>query len=281
MNISSPSELRRFLDSLGVRAKKSLSQNFLIDGNIITNILAASGVQEGDVVIEIGPGPGALTQKLLQKGATVIAIEKDTTFAEALPRLATPGGAALHVINDDALEISYSDLIAAHCPPGTKARLIANLPYNITTPLLTKFLLLRDIFISCTVMVQREVAQRIVAAPRTKDYSSLSIFSRFYSDPTYSFTVRRSCFYPQPNVDSAIITAYIKEPPDIDEKAFFSVVRTAFQQRRKMMRSSLRELFAPTVIEAALTSCSLNPQARPEELSLEDFLAFTRKLFNK
>lgn len=273
-----PSELHQFLESLGVKAKKSLSQNFLIDGNIIRKILKAAELQPGDLVVEIGAGPGALTQELLQAGARVIAIEKDRTFAQALRRLQTSDN-RLEIFEEDILEFPLEEQLKKRLKKGEKAKVIANLPYHITTPILTSLIPLRDVIHSLTVMVQKEVGLRFTAQKGTADYSSYTIFLQYYSTPEYCFTISASCFYPPPKVESAVVRLTLHAPPAISSpERFFEMTRKAFHQRRKMLRASLKELYEPAKVEAALQAVGKDPLARPETLSLEEFIAFFEKL---
>lgn len=238
MPVYKPTELHDFLTSLGIAPRKSLSQNFLIDGNILRKIVAASKVQAGDVVLEIGPGPGSLTEMLLDKGAKVIAVEKDEVLAQALTRLQTPGR-HLEVHCQDIMEFS----LEKHFEKGAKAKVIANLPYHLTTPILAHIAPKKELFSSLTVMVQEEVGRRFVARPDTSEYGSFSVFLNFYTIPHYDFTVSRNCFYPVPKVESAVVTLNLKTPPSVSNiTAFFKMTRTSFEHRRKMLRASLRDL---------------------------------------
>jgi len=252
-------ELLEFLRSLGVEPKKGLSQNFLIDGNIVHKIVAQADIQVGDHVLEIGPGPGALTEALVLKGAHVFAVEKDVIYAEALKRFSL-----VEVFAQDIRDFDFSLL-----PSRTKV--VANLPYHLTAPILTLLAPHHELFTSLTLMVQEEVARRITAQPHSKEYGSLTVFLNFYSTPRYAFKVSRHCFYPQPNVDSAIVSLNLKQPPAVDAEAFFTFVRTAFQHRRKMLTTTLGHSLGPL-----LTQLGVNPKARPEELSLETFLDLFR-----
>lgn len=262
MALTNPSELIRFLDSLGVRPKKGLSQNFLIDGNILRKILREAQVAPDDLVVEIGSGPGALTEALVEAGADVIAIEKDSIFAKALTRFE-----GVQVFEGDVRDFPFEEL-------PRKGKVVANLPYHLTHAILTMLVPKNTLFTSLTVMVQEEVARRITAKPGTAAYGSLTVFLEFYSKPRYAFSVSHHCFYPKPKVDSAIVTFDLKEPPYLeDTEAFFHFIRTAFGQRRKMLRNTLGKLFAPQKIMEALEHLGLNPQARAEELSLDAFLA--------
>lgn len=277
MPIYKPTELLTFLEKLGTNPKKSLSQNFLIDGNIIRKIVKAADVVPGDIVLEIGPGPGSLTENLLDAKAHVIAVEKDAVLAEALKRLQSDSR-KLDVFQADILEFPL-DEICAKLAPGKKLKVIANLPYNITTPILAKLITKHHLFSSLTLMVQDEVARRFTAKPGTSDYSSFTIFLNFFSNPFYSFGVSKNCFFPVPRVESAIVHLKLKSPEkEIDQDAFFKTTRTAFEQRRKMLRVSLKELYSSEAVTASLEALHFNPLSRPEELSLEQFIALFEKL---
>lgn len=272
MAIYKPSELRLFLSELGINPQKMLSQNFLIDGNIIRKIVATAQVEPGDLVLEIGPGPGSLSEALLEKGAHLLAVEKDRTLAAALERFKSEKH-HLEVFCEDIIGFPIQEVLAKRLLPGKKAKVIANLPYHLTTPILTTLVPLRHLFSSLTVMVQEEVARRFTAVPGTKEYSSLSIYLNYYCTPRYAFGVSNNCFYPPPKVQSAVAVLELKEPPTVSsEEDFFKMVRMGFMHRRKMLRASLRELFPSESVEEALRKLSLPPQARPEELSLSQFL---------
>jgi len=281
MPIYKPTELRLFLDQLGIFPKKGLSQNFLIDGNIIRKIVAVSEVNPEDTILEIGPGPGSLTQALLETGASVLAVEKDAVLAHALERLKADSR-KLSIFCHDILTFPLQEELTRLLQRGSRAKVIANLPYHLTTPIIAQLAPLNNLFSSLTVMVQEEVGRRMTAEPGTSDYSSFTLFLRFYSTPHYAFTVSRNCFYPSPKVNSAVVVLKLREPPLSGEKAaaFFRVTRTAFEHRRKMLRSSLRDLFPPQAIEECLTAIGENPIARPETLSLEKFLEFFGLLHN-
>jgi 16S rRNA (adenine1518-N6/adenine1519-N6)-dimethyltransferase len=268
-----PSDLHAYLNEKGVAPKKRLSQNFLIDGNIIAKILHTAQIQPDDLVIEIGPGPGALTQALLAQGARVIAIEKDRALAADLERLQTPDE-RLTVLCQDALTLSYPSLLK-----GKQAKVVANLPYQITTPLLITLLPLYPTLTSLTVMVQKEFADRLRASPKTADYGSITLFMNFYGAITHHFVVSPHCFYPKPKVHSTVIHCQLKSACLAeDAERFFVLTRSAFQQRRKMLKVSLRHLYSITQIEEGLEQLKLPPTSRPEELSLEQFLALYRFL---
>jgi 16S rRNA (adenine1518-N6/adenine1519-N6)-dimethyltransferase len=281
MPIYKPSELRLFLNQLGISPNRRLSQNFLIDGNIIRKIVSAADVQPEDTILEIGPGPGSLTQALLETGANVLAVEKDAVLAKALERLQTPNQ-QLSIFCHDILTFPLQEEVSRLLHKGKKAKVIANLPYHLTSPIIAQFIPLQGLFTSLTVMVQEEVARRLTAQPGTAEYSSFTIFLRFYTHPHYAFTVSRNCFYPSPKVDSAVVVLTLRPPPlsGNDITTFFLLTRTAFEHRRKMLRGSLKDLFPSQTIERALETIGQDPLARPEALSLEQFLQLHSLLYH-
>lgn len=269
MPIYRPQELFEFLNVEKLAAKKGLSQNFLIDGNIIRKIADLADVQNGDHVLEIGPGPGALTEELLKRGAKVLAIEMDSGFAEKLKRFESLG--SLTVLREDILAVDLEKIIVH----GNPVKVISNLPYHITTPIIAKLLSTKDLFSSITVMVQDEVGRRFTGSPKTKDYSSITVFLSFFADVRYGFKVKRTCFIPSPKVDSAVVIIHPKEPPIAngeEQKRFLELVRMAFNQRRKTLRAALNKLYPKEQTQEALEKASLSINARAEELTLEDFL---------
>ncbi len=272
MTVFRPSELRQFLDNLGVRAKKSLSQNFLIDGNILRKIVSAANVTADDLIIEIGPGPGALTEFLLGTGARVIAIEKDAVFAKALHRLQNE---RLGIFANDALNFDLSP----HFAHGHTVKVVANLPYQLTSPLLEKLAPLAPHVQSLTLMVQKEVAERMIASPGTHESSSLSLFLALFAKTRLCFNVEPTCFYPRPKVRSAVVHLDLNLPPDnLCPKDFLAFARIAFSMRRKTLRASLRSQFASEKIISGLQILQLDENARPENLSLEQFIQLYRYL---
>lgn len=266
MKMFKPSDLRAFLEECGVDAKKSLSQNFLIDGNIIQKIIKIAAVGPEDEILEIGPGPGALTQALLETGAKVTAVEMDPVFGRALERLQVDN--RLHVIIEDFLKFPLNDYLK-----GKKCKVVANLPYHITTPILTQLLPLYPQIETVTVMVQKEFAERMMGKTGTPDYSHLTLFLQFYSSVDDHFLVSRNCFYPRPKVDSSVVHCKLHEPLLKNSDSFFQMTRTAFSHRRKMLRASLKELYGASLVEEALTKIGKQAQSRPEELSLNEFIS--------
>jgi 16S rRNA (adenine1518-N6/adenine1519-N6)-dimethyltransferase len=236
--------------------------------------VAAADVKPGDIVLEIGPGPGSLTQALLDAKAHVVAVEKDQILAQALERLKTDDN-HLEIYCDDILTFPLEEKFKGQ----TDIKVIANLPYHLTTPILVYLLSKKHLFSSFTLMVQEEVGRRFAADPRNKDYGSFTVFLNFYTFPSYAFTVSRRCFYPEPKVDSAVVVLKTKEPPVVSsEESFFQMTRTAFGHRRKMLRASLKPIYGDLLVTIALEKLGLNPLARPEDLSLEDFLKLYEEL---
>lgn len=264
-DVSQLSDLLLFLESLGVHPKKSLSQNFLIDSNIVRKTLDLADIQPGDQVLEIGPGPGALTAKLLERGAYVTAVEKDTLFAKELERLQN---GKLTVIEADVLALDWNFLDKGPW------KVLGNLPYSITTPILEA--VCKGSFVSFTFMVQKELADRLKAPPGSKECGSISVFLQSHGQITGSFPVSRSCFYPSPSVDSTVLS--IAFYPEKEPDALFGLVRTAFQQRRKMITSSLKKLFPQEKIKEALSFAGASTFARPEALTLKEWRSLFKHL---
>lgn len=275
MALYKPSELHQFLSEMGIKPKKGLSQNFLIDGNILRKMIETADLHKGDVVVEIGPGPGALTEALLDKGASVIAIEKDENLANHLKRFQN---GKLQIIIDDFRNIRFKRLLKK----GHKVKVIANIPYSLTGIILQELLPKNDLITSIHLMVQKEVAERCTAAIKTKNYSSFSLFTNYHADAKLLFTVPKTCFYPKPKVDSAILALKLKKPPvDAPYEELFQMIRTAFQMRRKMLRASLKKIAPSATIEAALETLGLKKSSRPQELTLADFSSLFHLLSSK
>jgi 16S rRNA (adenine1518-N6/adenine1519-N6)-dimethyltransferase len=259
----------------GLQAKKSLGQNFLLDLNLTARIARASGPLEGMTVIEVGPGPGGLTRALLAEGARkVIAIERDDRALPALAEIAAAYPGRLEVISGDALQTHYAAL--ADGP----TRIVANLPYNIGTELLTGWLTGEawpPFFESLTLMFQREVAERIVAKPGDKQFGRLGVLCGWRTEARIMFNVDRNAFTPPPNVTSSVV--HLK-PKAVDAtvpvRRLEEVTRAAFGQRRKMVRQSLKSLGVP--VPALLEASGLKGDERAEDLPVEAFLALTRAL---
>jgi 16S rRNA (adenine1518-N6/adenine1519-N6)-dimethyltransferase len=271
MNIFRPTQLHAFLKERGMQAKKRLSQNFLIDGNVIQKIADISFVSKNDHIIEIGPGPGALTEVLLERGASVTAIEVDSKFAEALERLKKPES-HLEIICCDILKFPLFEFLQKH---PYRYKVVANLPYHITTPILSLLLPMHSFIDSLTIMVQKEYADRMLAKQKTACYSSFTIFLQFYATVIKSFTVSPNCFYPRPKILSSVVHCHLHPPRfETDFEKFFQLVRSAFGKRRKMLRASLKNLYPMELIEQSLIKIGYLTTTRPEELSIDKFIDF-------
>lgn len=268
-------EIRAIADELDLHPRKSLGQNFVIDSNVCQKIARLARVESGDNVVEIGPGIGSLTLALLERGATVVAIEVDPRLANKLPKtLTNHGGKKFQVLTDDALAVTSL--------PISANKLVANLPYNISVPVLLHFLESFPEIRSGIVMVQSEVAERLAAKPGKKDYGAPSAKAAWWAKVELSDSVSRKVFWPVPNVDSSLVAFQRVEPIDRDEtlrKRTFRIIDLAFGKRRKMLRASLSELFGNSkTTEAALQSIGIDPTLRGESLSISDFFAIARLL---
>jgi 16S rRNA (adenine1518-N6/adenine1519-N6)-dimethyltransferase len=250
------------------RAKKKFGQHFLLDKNIIRKIVSAAHIGPGDNVIEIGPGTGALTQGLLEAGARVLAIEVDRDMVGFLKDKFPD----LEVINVDALKLSYMGLSKER---KVRFKVVSNLPYNISGPILARFLSEREAFTRFVLMFQKEVAERLVARPDTKAYGALSVFTQAFTDVKLEFNVSKNLFTPRPKVDSSVVSVEVLPEPkvDIGDEAFFrAVVRAAFGTRRKTLLNALKSLgLEKTVVAAALEEAGIDPQRRGETLDLVEF----------
>ena len=270
----SPKYIREVLDKFGFKFSKALGQNFLIDGNIVRNIVKGAQVGKDDYVLEIGPGIGTLTEELALNAKKVVAVEIDKNLLPIVDYTLSKYN-NVEVIQGDILKIDIHKLIDEKLNGGP-IKVVANLPYYVTTPIIAK-LIEDDLNIeSITVMVQKEVAQRIVAPPGNKQYGSLTVFVNFYSDPEVLLIVPKTVFMPQPKVDSAVIKLTIKETAtDVDRKLFFRIVKAAFSQRRKTIVNSLsnKELgLDKEQVRELLEKSNISPKARAEDLKIEDFI---------
>ena len=265
--------LKDVIKRFGLGAKKSLGQHFLLDLNLCAKIAAAAGGISGRTVIEIGPGPGGLTRALLDAGAgRVVAVERDKRCVKALGELAAAYPGRLEIIEGDALEMDC----AAMGPAPRK--IVANLPYNIATPLLIGWLKQAQKFESLTLMFQKEVADRLTAEPATKAYGRLTVISRWRCRTRIAFNIDRRAFTPPPKVASSVVNLTPRPSPlaAADWKALETVTAAAFGQRRKMLRGSLKALNGDG--EKLCRDAGIEPTLRAENLSVEQFCALARNL---
>lgn len=270
-----PKKLSEVLSKYGFRFTKSLGQNFLIDGNIVRKIADAAEIDEEDNVIEIGPGVGTLTEELALRAKKVVAIEIDEKLRELHKE--TLALENVKVIYRDFLDIDLKVLTEKEF--GDESfKVVANLPYYVTTPIIEKLVLSNTNLISITVMVQKEVAKRLSAGPGGKDYGSLSVFINYYTDCKYRFQVPRSVFMPKPNVDSAVLSLKMKDREEVDTDFLFKVVRAAFTTRRKTILNSLSNSklnYTKDEIKKALELSGVDERRRAETLDLREFIVLS------
>ncbi len=258
MDLRNLDNLKQFLASHQLKLRKSLSQNFLVERELLERIVQESNVRQGDRVFEIGPGLGALTLSLLEAGASVVAIEKDTAFAGWLPKLLKEYKDRLQVIEGDALQYSFTE----------KMKVVSNIPYQITVPILNFLATQRTLISQITLLLQKEVGEKMMATPGSKKNIPLALFSQFYFDLIPLFEVSKKHFFPVPKVDSIVLVLDPKETlplPSHQIESFFSFIDKCFTHKRKMLRSTLKRT-------DYFEKIGVNVTARPEDLSLEDYL---------
>ena len=252
--------------------KKSLGQNFLSDENVARNIVGRLNPEADHLLMEIGAGTGALTKHLVGTARDLIVVEIDRRAADLLKERF---GGECRVLQEDILAVDPDRLVAEY---GRPLRVVGNIPYYITSEILFWMFDHRPAFRDATLMMQLEVARRLVAATKTKEYGILSIFTRFYTEPEMLFRVSRNSFFPRPNVDSAVIRlTFRKDVPAHDDRLLRSVVRGTFGKRRKMLHNSLRHM---GFSEEQLAATRMDLKKRPEEWGIEEFLELTGKLKN-
>lgn len=277
-DIATPSRTRALLDKYGFNFKKSLGQNFLIDVNIINNIIDASDIDAQTGVIEIGPGMGSLTEQLARHAKRVLAFEIDQRLIPVLNDTLSPYD-NVTVINEDILKANIKEAVENHLQDCEKIMVVANLPYYITTPILLN-LMQQDIPIDgYVVMMQKEVGERLNAEVGSKAYGSLSIVVQYYTETSEVLTVPKSVFMPPPNVDSIVVKLMQRTEPLVtvdNEEAFFKLAKAAFAQRRKTINNNYQNYFKDgkqhkEVILQWLEQAGIDPRRRGETLSIQDF----------
>lgn len=267
-----PEPLRDVIARHGLQATKALGQNFILDRQLLARIAAIPGIGDGDSVYEVGPGPGGLTRAILDTGASLVAVERDRRCLPALAELEAEYAGKLKIISGDALEVDETAEI------GRGGHIIANLPYNVGTLLLLRWLEgdWPPFWSSLTLMFQREVAERIVAKPNSEHYGRLSVAAQWRASPRIAMAVHRSAFTPPPKVASAIVHILpADQPAGVDQKVLETVTGAAFGQRRKMLRSSLKNV--PGALDA-LATLGIDAERRAETLSVDEFVAVARAL---
>lgn len=262
-----------------ISPKKSLGQHFLIDKNIIQKVVKTADIQEDDIILEIGPGLGEMTLELSRRARKIVAVEIDLRFIDILRKkfLDYPN---IQIIEGDILKIDFFKMAEN---VGGRLKVVANLPYNISTPLIFRFIEARRCFSNLTLMVQKEVAERIVSNPGTRDYGVLTLFVQMVAIPSIKFFIKRSLFFPPPKVDGAVLQILWRRDKlikDEDEDWFKEVVREVFKYRRKTLINALRNsnIVTPPDLDDAIKQAGLDPKKRPEQLSIEDFLKLSEIL---
>ncbi|MBE7216863.1 MAG: 16S rRNA (adenine(1518)-N(6)/adenine(1519)-N(6))-dimethyltransferase RsmA [Caulobacteraceae bacterium] len=267
--------LREALAAHGLSADKRFGQHFLLDLNLTAKIARLAAPLDGRAVLEVGPGPGGLTRALIAAGARVVAVEKDRRFLPLLQELAAAAAGRLQVVEDDALRVDEAALLHAHAP-GQAGLVVSNLPYNVGTPLLVKWLTGGWTPQAMVLMFQKEVADRIVATAGSDAYGRLSVLAQTLAEASTEMTLSARAFTPPPKVDSAVVRLipYADRPSPERIAALERVTAAAFGQRRKMLRSSLKPLGG----EALCAAVGVDPQARAERLTPADFLTLADRL---
>lgn len=270
----SPKYVKEIIEKYGFRFSKSLGQNFLIDGNVVRNIVKGANITKEDYVLEIGPGIGTLTEELALNAKKVVSVELDNSLLPVLEETLSDYE-NVEIIHGDILEVDINKLIDGKLGGGP-VKVVANLPYYVTTPIIGKLLEENLNMDSITVMIQKEVADRMVAKHGTKTYGALSVFVNFYTDPEIILKVPKTVFMPQPKIDSAVIKLKIKEElPNIDREQFFKVVKAGFSKRRKTILNSLSSYgfdIDKEIIKSSLEKANVKAETRAENISLEDFI---------
>lgn len=276
----SPSYVKRILKQHGFRFSKSLGQNFLIDGNIVRSIVEKAEVGEEDYVLEIGPGIGTLTEELALRAKKVVAVEIDKKL---IPILEQSIGKYknVEIINEDILEVDLERLIEEKFQ-GKSVKVVANLPYYVTTPIVARLIEENLNIESIVVMVQKEVAERMAAPPGSKTYGSLSVLIDYFTKPEIVLSVPRTVFMPQPKIASAVIKLDLKKDlEDIDSDKLFKVVRASFSKRRKTVLNALSSYgfhIDKDRVRESLEKAGIDPSERAERLSTEDFIEISKSL---
>lgn len=284
-DIATPSRTKEILAKHGFTFKKSLGQNFLTEPNILRKIVATAAIEDQTNVIEVGPGIGALTEQLAKHARQVLAFEIDDRLIPVLQDTLAPYP-NIQVIHQDVLQADLSTTIREAFTDELPIKVVANLPYYITTPIMMHFLESQAPIQEMVVMMQKEVADRISAVPGTKAYGSLSIAVQYYMEAELAFIVPKTVFVPQPNVDSAILKLTRRATPAVevtDEKEFFKLTKAAFQLRRKTLWNNLQNSYGKDEktkewLKASLAASEIDPTRRGETLSLAEFARLSNEM---
>jgi len=285
MNETLFSKTKAIINKYDFNFKKNFGQNFLIDSHVLSKIMTSAGICREDVVIEIGPGIGTLTAAIAEKAFKVIAVEIDKTLIPILEDTLSRFD-NLEIINEDILKVDIREIADRFC--DKKLKIVANLPYYITTPIIMSILEKRLPVDSITVMIQKEVAYRMGAKPSTKDYGSLSLSVQYFCEPYIVANVPQNCFMPRPNVDSAVIRLTLLKKPPIevsDVNIMFGVIKSAFSQRRKTLLNCIFNTggfgFSKEEIAGILNEAGFDDRVRGETLTLSDFATITDVIYKR
>lgn len=285
--LGNPKNTIEILQKYKINFQKKFGQNFLIDTHVLEKIVSAAEITKDDLVIEIGPGIGTLTQYLCEAAREVIAVEIDRNLIPILEKDTLAAYDNVTVINEDVLKLDLTTLINEHSP-GRPAKLVANLPYYITTPIVMQVLESGAPIESMTIMIQKEVAERMEARPGTADYGAITLAVQYYTEPYLAANVPQNCFMPRPNVSSAVIRLKRHSNPPVtvnDPALMFKLIRASFNQRRKTLLNGLSnspELnFTKEELVSALERCGISPAVRGETLGLAEFAAISDALCSK
>lgn len=275
--LGNPTNTIAILRKYNFNFQKKYGQNFLIDANILDKIIDAAGINQGDCVLEIGPGIGTMTQYLCENAREVVAVEIDKKLIPILEQDTLSSYDNITIINEDILKVDINAIVQEK-NNGNPIKVVANLPYYITTPIIMGLFESHVPLESITIMVQKEVAERMQVGPGTKDYGALSLAVQYYARPEVMMTVPASCFMPRPNVDSAVIKLTRHDDPPVtvsDEKLMFDIIRASFNQRRKTLVNGLGNAAGLNVnkeqVLSVLEKMGLPPTIRGEALTLREF----------
>ena len=285
--IATPKHTRDILEKHGFSFKKSLGQNFLIDVNTLSNIVEHAGVTAESGAIEIGPGIGALTEQLARKADRVLAFEIDQRLLPILDDTLSDYD-NVRIVHQDILKANVPEVIQEYFHEGQPVHVVANLPYYITTPIIMNLLMARLPIDSITVMIQKEVAERIAAEPNNKSYGSLSIAIQYYTEAEVVMDVPKTVFMPQPNVGSSVLRLKMREEPLVqveNEPFFFDMVRASFGQRRKTIMNNLsrhfKDRFEKDSIRQSLEEAGIEEKRRGESLTMQEFATLANVFYKK
>ena len=283
--LATPGATRYILEKYGIRARKKYGQNFLIDANVIRGIIDAAQITKDDCVLEIGPGIGSMTQLLSEAAGRVVCVEIDESLQPVLAETLEESE-NVKILWQDILKTDLRGICDEY-NEGKPLKVVANLPYYVTTPILMQLLEQKNVFRSITVMVQKEVAYRIRSGPENKEYGALSLAVQYYAEPEAVMTVSPSCFIPRPGVDSSVLClkAYAEPPVECSEKVMFGLIRAAFNQRRKTLANAIShgyclggKQYTREEVTEALEEIGMPAAVRGEALSLEQFAQLSLKL---